>query len=123
MLLDTDVIIEILRGRYAVRVKLDDLERQRVPVYCTPISWAEVFAGLRPGEELPTEIFFLRRGQLIMDAEIGRRAGGYLLHYGRSHGLEIADALIAASAASSGLQLWTLNRRHFPMKDLSLFLD
>jgi predicted nucleic acid-binding protein len=35
--------------------------------------------------------------------------------------VQITDALIAAAAATSGLMLWTLNRRHFPMKDVRLF--
>ena len=41
-----------------------------------------------------------------------------LATFTRSHGLDIADALIAAAASTSGLRLWTLNRRHYPMRDL-----
>jgi len=35
--------------------------------------------------------------------------------------VRIADALIAAAATTSGLRLWTLNRRHYPMKDLEFY--
>jgi predicted nucleic acid-binding protein len=35
--------------------------------------------------------------------------------------VRIADALIASAAASSGLRLWTLNRRHYPMEDLEFY--
>src|SRR5712692_5043563 len=39
----------------------------------------------------------------------------YLARYAKSHGVEIADALVAAAAAVSGLRLWTLNRKLYPM--------
>ena len=71
------------------------MERGSIPTYCSAVSWA--------------------------DAATGRRAGSYLLRYARSHGIGIADALIAAAASTTGLQLWTLNRRHYPMDDLRLF--
>lgn len=54
VLYDTDIIIEILRGNRAVGKAALDLEAAGAPTYATPISWAEVFAGIRPGEELIT---------------------------------------------------------------------
>ena len=76
---------------------------------------------VRPGEEARTEGFFDARGEIGMDAMTGRRAGVYLSRYARSHGLEIADALVAAAASTAGLHLWTLNVWHYPMDDLRLY--
>lgn len=121
VLLDSDVVIEILRGNLKVRTVADELEATGTPTFCTAISWAEVFRGLRPGEEPGTEEFFEARGEVVLDARTGRQAGRYLARYARSHGLEVPDALIAAAAATTGLRLWTLNRRHYPMKDLRLY--
>jgi predicted nucleic acid-binding protein len=118
---DSDVIIEILRGRPEVVSAARELERSGVPTYCTPIAWAEVYAGIRAGEEPLTQAFFEARGEVTLDATIGRRAGAYLARYRRSHGVELADALIAAAAASAGLRLWTLNRKHYPMPDVSFY--
>jgi predicted nucleic acid-binding protein len=59
---------------------------------------------------------------VAIDAEVGRKAGGYLREFRRSHAVEIADALIAASASARRAQLWTRNRKHYPMKDV-LFFD
>lgn len=101
---------------------LATLEETGTPTYCTAITWAEIYAGLRPGEAPVTETFFASRGEIILDAAAGRQAGSYLARFSRSHGLAIADALIAAAAATSGLRLWTLNRRHYPMKDLEFFI-
>jgi predicted nucleic acid-binding protein len=93
-----------------------------VPTYVTAIAWAEVHAGLRRGEE-PAALAFLRaRGEVVLDARTGRVAGDYLARYRRSHAVELADALVAAAATTSGLHLWSLNRKHYPMPDLRLFL-
>jgi len=91
------------------------------PTYCCAVSWAEIFAGIRAGEESRTEAFFDARGEIPIDATTGRRAGAYLSRYARSHGLQIADALVAAAATTAGLHLWTLNVRHYPMDDLGLY--
>jgi predicted nucleic acid-binding protein len=64
------------------------------------------------------EAFFTTRGQVVLDAVVGRRAGTYLSRYSRSHGVQIADALVAAAASTAGLRLWTLNRRPYPMSGL-----
>ena len=92
-----------------------------VPTYCSPISWAEIFAGIRPGEDTAAEAFFHARGEVTIDAVTGRRAGAYLSRYTKSHGVGIADALIAAAASTTGLRLWTLNRRHYPMDDVGFY--
>ena len=121
VLFDSDVIIEILRGRQKVVEEALALESSGVPTYCTAISWAEIYSGIRPGEEALTEAFFNARGEVVLDGVAGRHAGSYLARYRGSHGLELADALIAAAAVTSELQLWTLNRRHYPMPDLVFF--
>lgn len=118
VLLDSDVVIEILRGRSDVTQAAEELARSGVPTYCTPITWAEVFAGARPGEDTAIQAFFDARGEVVLDAATGRRAGTYLARYSRSHGVAIADALIAAAASTAGLRLWTRNRRHYPMDDV-----
>lgn len=41
--------------------------------------------------------------------------------FAKSHRLELADALIAATASIHKLKLWTRNRRHYPMKDIAFF--
>jgi predicted nucleic acid-binding protein len=85
------------------------------------VALAEVYAGVRPGEEPLTETFFEARGEVVLDARVGRTAGSYLARYARSHGLELGDALVAAAATTSGLRLWTRNRKHYPMVDLSFY--
>ena len=56
---------------------------------------------------------------LPIDEEAGRQAGNFLRRYRQSHGIEIADALIGAAANRA--ELWTRNRKHYPMKEVSFF--
>ena len=39
----------------------------------------------------------------------------------RSHGVQLGDALIAATAAVHDAELWTRNRKHYPMRGLRFF--
>ena len=121
VLYDTDVVIEILRGRRPIVEAAIRLEASGEPTYCTPIAYAEVYAGIRLEEDVLTQGFFGARGEVVLDSAIGRHAGGYLARYARSHGVELADAVVAAAASVSGLTLWTLNRKHYPMQDVTFF--
>lgn len=121
VLYDSDVIIDVLRGRADIVEEVRRLESDGVPTYCSPVALAEIHAGIRPGEEPLTEAFFLARGEVVLDARAGRTAGGYLARYARSHGLELGDALVAAAATTVGLRLWTRNRKHYPMPDVRFY--
>jgi len=116
------VVIEVLRGRKAVVAALSALETRGVATLTCGVVVAEILAGLRAGEEAATESFFHARGDIVIDGTTGRRAASYLARYARSHRVEIADALVAAAAATTGLRLWTLNRKHYPMRDVR-FID
>ena len=61
---------------------------------------AEIYAGMRPGEEAVTEAFFRSRGEVVLDAEVGRMAGTYLARHAASRGVRIADALDIAKGRS-----------------------
>src|SRR3989441_10155511 len=101
VLLDSDVIIEALRGRRDISDGIRAIERRGVPTYCCAVSFAEIWAGVRPGEEAGTEAFFHTRGEGVLDAAGGGRAGGYLSRYLRSDGAEFAGPLVAAAARTA----------------------
>lgn len=120
-LIDTDVIIQWLRGIQDVQEKIEGLVGNGVVLMWTPIQIAEIFAGMRKGEEEVISNLFLILDSLFINEDIGKKAGEYLNKYSKSHSLEIADALTAATAFHLKLPLWTLNSKHFPMKDINLF--
>lgn len=121
ILLDSDVIIGWLRGHEPFAQLIPELLQRGEVLAWTPVSVAEIFAGVRKGEESKLESLFLVLHPLVLSAEIGRKAGHYLHAYGRSHGVELGDALVAATARSNRIPLWTLNRKHYPMRDVRFF--
>ena len=121
VLLDTDILIEVLRQRdAAILAQWRRITGGTEPVLYTAVTAAELWHGLRPGEEAAAlEVL----GTLIcvpLNDDIGRRAGDYLRRFHRSHGLALGDALIAATATVHGCALWTRNHKHYPMKDIEL---
>lgn len=57
----------------------------------------------------------------MLDGGVGRRAGAYMARYAQSHGVELADALVAAAATTSGIRVCTLNQKHYPMPDIRFY--
>lgn len=57
-----------------------------------------------------------------VDVSIADKAGEYLSKFSKGHALNIGDALIAATAREMSLKLVTRNVKHFPMKDIELFM-
>lgn len=122
VLLDTDVTIEILRARnQIISSKWSELALAGALVLYSPVVAAEVWAGALPHEHQLISIFFRPLVCVDADDETGRLAGELLRRFSKSHTLEIADALIAASAIQHKAALWTRNRKHYPMLELSFY--
>ena len=122
VLVDSDILIEVSRGHdSAIVQKWMELSESDALILFSPVSAAELWAGARSSEYRKLEALF---GALICvpaDASVGRRAGEYLHRYRKSHSVELGDALIAAGAVASGGQLWTRNRKHYPMPELTFY--
>ena len=50
-----------------------------------------------------------------VSAEIAKAGGLYKRDYGKSHGIGLADAILAATLEAEDAELKTLNRKHYPM--------
>ena len=113
LLIDTDVLIEYLRGRSEA---VEYLEGLSADLYLSVISLAELFAGTRGDEERGALEQLLQAFIIVPVTEKTARLGGlYRNEYRPSHGTGLADALIAAAAEDNGADLVTFNWRHFPM--------
>jgi len=122
VLVESDILIEVSRGRDRDLVsRWLDLASSNLAVLYSPVSAAELWAGARPPEHDALRGLFHALRCLPIDEESGRQAGDYLRLYRKSHGVELADALIAATAVTHKASLWTRNRKHYPMKDLIFF--
>jgi predicted nucleic acid-binding protein len=113
LLIDTDVLIEYLRGRSEAVGYLESLTSD---LYISVISIAELFASVRDDEEEKSlKQLLLAFVILPVTEKTARRGGLYRRDYRRSHGTGLADALIAATSEENGADLVTFNQRHFPM--------
>jgi len=122
VLVDSDVLIEVLRGRNASVVdNWIRLANSPEAVLCSPVTVAEIFHGIREREQSAAEAIFSAIVCLPISPEIARKAGDYLRAFHKSHAVALGDALIAAAAQTHQLALWTNNRKHFPMKDVRFF--
>jgi predicted nucleic acid-binding protein len=122
VLVDTDVLIEVLRGREAkLLARWEELAGSDVPVAYSPVTSAEIWHVVREGEEEAVEGLLAAMICIPVDAKIGREAGEYLQRYRKSHSVELGDALMAATAVLHQMQLWTRNRKHYPMREIRLY--
>jgi predicted nucleic acid-binding protein len=122
VLVDSDILIEVSRGTNAAIVaRWMELSDSDGAVLYSPVSVAELWAGARPKEYEALRKLFLALTCAPIDEAVGHRAGTYLRQYRGSHAVEVADALVAAGAMANGAALWTRNRRHYPMKEISFF--
>jgi predicted nucleic acid-binding protein len=113
LLLDTDILIDYLRGRAEA---VAYLENRSEPLAVSAITVAELYAGVREGEERTKLTLFLSALEVIpVDEQIAARGGLFRRDYSKSHGTGLADALIAATAELHHATLVTLNAKHFPM--------
>jgi predicted nucleic acid-binding protein len=113
LLLDTDVLIDFLRGQPQAVQLLEDTDCE---FHVSAVSVAELYVGVRDGREqevLDQLVGLLRT--IEISTEIAQQAGLWRREYGKSHGTGIIDALIAACADASQIPLATLNVKHFPM--------
>ena len=113
MLLDTCIMIDVLRGREAALAYVSGLVDTPS---LSAITATELIAGIRNRQER-RHVDRLLDVYVIHDIglETACLAGDYVREYGPSHGVDPIDALIAATAKARDLELATLNLEHFPM--------
>lgn len=121
VLLDSTVLIDLLRGRVGALARLEALRRGGEPPFTTAINVEEIHRGLLPAEQTAVEQLF----DGLRVASIGRAEGARAGDWRREHAargvtLAQADCLIAAAAVSLGVPLATGNPRDFPMADLQV---
>lgn len=117
-LLDSDVLIWILRGKPVAVDFLRDLLKEEVPAVSS-LAFYEVWAGAKTAEEKIISGFLSSFSVLPVTPEIAKEGARYYRQF-RSRGimLSTADALIAATARTHRLILVTQNQRDFPMTDI-----
>ncbi|HHY38881.1 MAG TPA: type II toxin-antitoxin system VapC family toxin [Clostridia bacterium] len=121
-LLDTGAVIAHLRGLAGVSNFLEHLA-ERGPLAVSVITSVEVWQGAKEREFEATRAFFAGVALYPVDATLAE-AAGLLSQKLRRIGvtMQLADAVIAATALNLGIPLLTTNAKHFtPVPDLEVW--
>lgn len=117
-LFDTDVLIDAGRG---VSDAVDALQRasDNAALAISVVTEMELVVGCRNGEELAALDLFLERFDIVqLRPAISRKAVSLLQEFRLSHGLLIADALIAATAIVEEVPFISKNQRDYRFIDV-----
>jgi predicted nucleic acid-binding protein len=108
--LDTNILVDYLRGSEQARLELARYERASISL----VTWMEILVGARgPDEEARLRGFLSRFDRLPIDDAIA--SGAVSLR--RERRLRLPDAIIWATARASEALLVTRNTRDFPADD------
>ena len=113
ILLDTDVLVDFFRGHEKAVAFINTYNAR---IILSSIVVAELYAGVKGDAEQAALQDFVSLFRVVpVSAEIGKAGGLYKRDYGKSHGVGLADAILAATAEAENAELKTLNTKHYPM--------
>lgn len=113
ILLDTNVLIDYLRGNEEASKFLESFQEN---LCVSAMTIAELYAGTRNDRERNSLDQFVEAFSVLpVNKIISKKGGVYRRKYGKSHNVDLIDALIAATAVTNEMTLFTLNKKHFPM--------
>jgi len=113
LVVDTDILIDVGRG-IPEAVGYLQAKQQQYRVCISTITHLELLVGAQNKTELRKIDRFVQRFGLLRTSEaIADRATELVRQYRLSHGLLLADALIAGTALAYGIPLATKNQRHY----------
>jgi len=112
-LFDTDLIIDYLRGNETAINFFDSFEGD---FHISAISIAELYSGVKESQERRDLDYFISLFEVHpITKVIAIDAGALRQNWYKSHGMGLADALIAATADFNQMKLLSLNEKHFGM--------
>lgn len=117
MIVDTNVLIDFLKGNKDAVEFIDGLPVVRTSV----VVVSELYSGVQGKNEMDELEEFLKHIEPIdVSLKIAKRAGLLRRKFLKSHGIEIPDAIVAATANDLNLPVASLDKKHFSVlaKDL-----
>ena len=120
MIIDTDVLIWYMRGNVEAYKVIEESGNFFISV----ITYMELVQGMRNKKELNNFRQALRGWNakvLYVSEEISIKGMFFVEQYFLSHSMEIADALIGATAVTYGFPILTGNDKHYKVvKDIQI---
>jgi len=117
IVVDTDILIDVSRGIPQAVQKLVDLELSN-ELSISVITQLELMVGCKNKQEFKELDTFLDRFTIFHTSEaISSRTVDLLEQYRLSHGVKIADMLIASTALVYDVELFSKNKKDFKFID------
>lgn len=116
ILVDTDVLIWNLRGNTGAADLLDGLASPSI----SAVTYMELVQGIRNKDELrllKQALAYWSADIVHISSAISSRASYLVEQYALSNAMQLADALIAATALEFGADLLTANDKHYRQVD------
>jgi len=112
ILCDTNVIIEVLKKNLTVIQTIEKIGLDKIAI--SVVTAMELYYGALNKIELKKIKLHLSSIRIFhIDEEISVTAAELIERYAKSHGLQIPDALIAATALNHCIKLYTGNKKDF----------
>jgi len=122
LLLDTTVLVDVLRRRNDRMTWLQELAEMGHRLTTSAMCVAEVYAGMRSGEEARTQGLLAGISCYPISMAIAERAGTIKCDWARrGRTLTLTDMMIAATTLEHGMRLVTDNRKDFPMDEIVFY--
>jgi predicted nucleic acid-binding protein len=113
ILIDSDILIDVGRNIKTAIARLEE-ERKTSMTAISSVTQMELIVGCRNKTELKHLDVFLEDFEIInLNYEMNNLAIDLLKEYRLSHGLLIADCLIAATSIALNIPLLTKNQKDF----------
>jgi predicted nucleic acid-binding protein len=117
--IDADILIWHLRGENKALSFLKRLARDSAyELWTGAMQRAEVVFFMESDEEELTLLFLAQFKTAPVDQKVVENAAALYREWNPSHGIDINDSILAATAMITGGQIFCLNKRHYPIPGL-----
>lgn len=121
ILLDTSVLVDVLRARNNRRSLLASLLYEGHSLTTSVLNVAAIYAGMRSSEEAQTAEFLSGLECLELNLSAARLAGHLKNSWAKKgRTLTLSDTIVAAIAIENRCTLFTDDRKDFPMPEIQL---
>ena len=118
---DSDILIWHLRGERKAAAFLRALDAEPdVELSTGALQRAEVVFFMRPEEKASTLALLSKFKTEPVTQAIVDQGAEFYRRWNPSHGIDVNVAVLAATVATTGGKIYTLNVKHYPMPDVAV---
>ena len=117
--IDSDILIWHLRGEKKARNFLQHLrDKEKYELWTGAMQRAEIIFFMRKNEEEQTLQLLSQFQTAAINQTLIDEAGIIFRQWNPSHGIDVNDALLVATAIREGGIVFSLNKKQYPMPDV-----